>query len=81
MVSYQHKVATSALAGVTSEMSALTTYLVGALVYREQFWIATTVSRRQHAVAGIESCFGRLDRNGSPPRRSSPSPNSFCSPR
>ena len=44
MLSYQHKVATSALAGVTSEMSALTMYLVGALVYREQLWIATTVS-------------------------------------
>jgi uncharacterized membrane protein (DUF4010 family) len=44
MLSYRHKLATSALAGVTSEMSALTTYLVGALVYREQFWIATTVS-------------------------------------
>ena len=44
MLSYQHKVATSALAGVTSEMSALTMYLVGALVYREQFWIATTVT-------------------------------------
>jgi uncharacterized membrane protein (DUF4010 family) len=44
MLSYRHKVATATLAGVTSEMSALTTYLVGALVYREQFWIATTVS-------------------------------------
>ena len=44
MLAYQHKVATSTLSGVTSEMSALTTYLVGALVYREQFWIATTVT-------------------------------------
>ena len=44
MLSYQHKVTTSVLAGVTSEMSALTMYLVGALVYREQFWIATTVA-------------------------------------
>ena len=44
MLAYQHKVATSALSGVTSEMSGLTTYLVGALVYREQFWIATTVT-------------------------------------
>ena len=44
MLSYQHKVATSTLSGVTSEMSALTTYLVGALVYRELFWIATTVT-------------------------------------
>jgi uncharacterized membrane protein (DUF4010 family) len=44
MLSYRHKLATSAVAGVTSEMSALTTYLVGALVYRELFWIATTVA-------------------------------------
>lgn len=44
MLAYQHKVATSNLAGVTSEMSGLTTYLVGALVYRDQFWIATTVT-------------------------------------
>jgi uncharacterized membrane protein (DUF4010 family) len=44
MLAYQHKVATSTFSGVTSEMSALTTYLVGALVYREQFWIATTIS-------------------------------------
>jgi uncharacterized membrane protein (DUF4010 family) len=44
MLAYQHKVATSTLSGVTSEMSGLTTYLVGALVYRDQFWIATTVT-------------------------------------
>jgi len=44
MLSYWHKLSTSGLAGVTTEMSGLTTYLVGALVYREQFWIATTLS-------------------------------------
>jgi len=44
MLSYQHKVTSSGLAGFTTEMSALTTYLAGALVYREQFWIATTIS-------------------------------------
>jgi len=44
MLAYHHKVTTSGLAGFTSEMSALTTYLAGALVYREQFWIATTIS-------------------------------------
>ena len=44
LLAYQHKVATSTFSGVTSEMSGLTTYLVGALVYREQFWIATTVT-------------------------------------
>src|ERR1039458_3069588 len=44
MLAYQHKVTVSGLAGFTSEMSALTTYLAGALVYRDQFWIATTIS-------------------------------------
>jgi uncharacterized membrane protein (DUF4010 family) len=44
MLSYQHKVRTSATAGITSEMSALITYVSAALVYREQFWIATTLT-------------------------------------
>ncbi len=44
MLSYQHKVSGSGLPGFTSEMSALTTYLVGALVSREQFWLATTIT-------------------------------------
>jgi len=42
-LSYRHKLATSKAAGVTSEMSGLTTYLIGALVYRGHFWIATTL--------------------------------------
>jgi uncharacterized membrane protein (DUF4010 family) len=42
-LSYWHKLATSSSSGVTSEMSALTTYLIGALVAHEQFWIATTL--------------------------------------
>jgi uncharacterized membrane protein (DUF4010 family) len=42
-LSYRHKLATSEVAGVTSEMSGLTTYLVGALVSRGFFWIATTL--------------------------------------
>jgi uncharacterized membrane protein (DUF4010 family) len=44
MLSYRHKLTTSGLGGVTSEMSGLTTYLVGALVYREQYWIATALT-------------------------------------
>jgi uncharacterized membrane protein (DUF4010 family) len=48
MLSYWHKLEGSAPAGVTTEMSGLATYLVGALVYHEQFWIATTLS-----VAGV----------------------------
>ncbi len=48
MLSYWHKLEGAAPAGVTTEMSALATYLVGALVYHEQYWIATTLS-----VAGV----------------------------
>jgi uncharacterized membrane protein (DUF4010 family) len=44
MLSYRHKLSASEQAGVTTEMSGLMTYLVGALVYRDQFWIATTLS-------------------------------------
>ena len=43
-LSYWHKLATSEQAGATSEVSALATYLVGALVSHEQFWIATALS-------------------------------------
>jgi uncharacterized membrane protein (DUF4010 family) len=44
MLSYRNKLQSGATAGVTSEMSALTTYVAAALVYREQFWIATTIT-------------------------------------
>ncbi len=48
VLSYWHKLQGSTPAGVTTEMSGLATYLVGALVYHEQYWIATTLS-----VAGV----------------------------
>lgn len=44
LMAYWHKLATSGYAGVTTEMSGLATYLVGALVYRNTFWIATTLT-------------------------------------
>ena len=43
-LSYWHKLSTAPQAGITSEMSALTTYMVGALVSHDQFWIATAIS-------------------------------------
>jgi len=43
MLSYRQKFTVAKLGGFTTEMSALTTFLVGALVYREQFWIAATL--------------------------------------
>jgi len=44
VLSYWHKLACSEVAGITSEISALTIYLVGGLVYQGHFWIATTLS-------------------------------------
>lgn len=43
MLSFHHKLTSDQTPGVTSEMSGLVTYLVGTLVYKEQFWIATAV--------------------------------------
>ena len=44
LLSYWHKLSSAEAAGVTSEMSGLTTFLVGALVCYGHFWIATTLS-------------------------------------
>lgn len=46
MLSYWHKVnsnQTTEMPGVTSELSGLVTYLVGALICHDYFWIATTL--------------------------------------
>jgi uncharacterized membrane protein (DUF4010 family) len=47
MLSYWHKLSTkqaAAMPGVTSELSGLVVYLVGALVYHDYFWVATTIT-------------------------------------
>ena len=44
LLSYSHKLATAGTAGITTEMSGLITYIVGALVSHDQLWIATTLS-------------------------------------
>jgi uncharacterized membrane protein (DUF4010 family) len=44
LLSYWHKLASAQVAGVTTEMSGLATYLVGALICYDHFWIATTLS-------------------------------------
>ncbi len=44
LLSYWHKLSQAAVAGVTTEMSGLTTYLVGALVCYGHIWIATTLA-------------------------------------
>ncbi|MGH9432338.1 MAG: MgtC/SapB family protein [Terriglobia bacterium] len=42
-LSYWHKLRAEEAAGITTEMSALATYLLGALVYDGDFWIATAI--------------------------------------
>jgi uncharacterized membrane protein (DUF4010 family) len=47
LVSYRHKLASekvSDTAGITTEISGLGTYLLGALVYQGYYWIATTLA-------------------------------------
>jgi uncharacterized membrane protein (DUF4010 family) len=44
LISYWHKLACSETAGVTSEMSGLATFLVGALVHYDHLWIATSLT-------------------------------------
>jgi uncharacterized membrane protein (DUF4010 family) len=44
LVAYWHKIQSSGAAGVTTEISALMTYLVGALVAHNEFWTATSLT-------------------------------------
>lgn len=44
VVSYIHKLSNEKTSGVTTEVSALGTYLLGALVYHDQLWVATTIA-------------------------------------
>lgn len=44
LLSYWHKLSGERPAGVTTEMSGLATFLVGALICNEHFWIATTLA-------------------------------------
>ncbi len=65
MLSYSHKLSLPLVAGVTSEMSGLATYLVGALVYYDHFWIATTLSVASVILlelkAALENITNRID--------------------
>lgn len=65
MISYWHKLTSFTYSGVTSEMSGLTTYLVGALVYHQMFWIATTLTVSSIILlelkAGLENLAKRIE--------------------
>lgn len=64
LLSYWHKLSSDAVAGVTSEMSGLATFLVGALVCYGHFWIATTLSVASLLLldlkAGLEKLAARI---------------------
>ena len=42
--SYRHKIEAASLAGMTTEISGLVTYAIGALAWREEYWLATTLA-------------------------------------
>ena len=44
MLSYQRKLEAAGMAGVTSEMSGLATYLIGVLVWTGNYWAATSLA-------------------------------------
>ncbi len=60
LLSYWHKLSCSEAAGVTSEMSGLATFLVGALVYYGHFWIATTLGVASLLLLDLKTALEKL---------------------
>jgi uncharacterized membrane protein (DUF4010 family) len=60
LLSYWHKLSSMQTPGVTSEMSGLTTFLVGALVYYEHYWIATTISVASLLLLDLKAALEKL---------------------
>lgn len=44
MLSFKHKLSTTKSAGMTSEVAGLTTYVLGALVFYEHYWLSSTIA-------------------------------------
>jgi len=66
IVSYLHKLTTAETAGITTELSALATYLIGALVQREQFWIAGTIAVLSLLLLELKTALEGLTKRVSP---------------
>lgn len=60
LLSYWHKLSRSETAGVTTEMSGLATFLVGALVYYEHLWIATTLAVASLLLLDLKAALEKL---------------------
>src|SRR6202451_4302427 len=66
LLSYWHKLSRAEAAGVTSEMSGLTTYLVGALICYDHFWIATALSVASLLLLDLKTVLETLARRTAP---------------
>jgi uncharacterized membrane protein (DUF4010 family) len=60
LLSYWHKISTAEAAGVTSEMSGLATFLVGALVCYGHLWIATTLGVASLLLLDLKTALEKL---------------------
>ena len=60
LLSYWHKLSCAEPAGITSEMSGLTTFLVGALVCYGHLWIATTLSVASLLLLDLKAALEKL---------------------
>jgi uncharacterized membrane protein (DUF4010 family) len=60
LVSYWHKISTVEAAGVTTEMSGLATFLVGALVCYGHLWIATTLGVASLLLLDLKAALEKL---------------------
>lgn len=66
LVAYWHKMQTSQGSGFTSEVAGLTTYLVGALVYSNHFWVATAITIISLTLLELKSTLEGLTQRFSP---------------
>ncbi|HUB58892.1 MAG TPA: MgtC/SapB family protein [Candidatus Micrarchaeia archaeon] len=61
-LSYRHKLEGVAFAGMTTELSGLLTYVIGALVSHEEYWVATTLTVVGVALLELKSALESLAR-------------------
>ena len=60
LLSYWHKISSNETAGVTTEMSGLATFLVGALVWYGHLWIATTLGVASLLLLDLKAALEKL---------------------
>ncbi|MGD0940668.1 MAG: MgtC/SapB family protein [Terracidiphilus sp.] len=60
LLSYWHKISCAEVAGVTTEMSGLTTFLVGALICYNHLWIATALGVASLLLLDLKAALEKL---------------------